>query len=145
MNYLTTSKLIGYLAIIFLAGGATGAVITLKNSRAQEVQTPSVEKTCNRLQNRLVSKLGLTPEQVKTLQPVFDQSARELRAIHSKAMCATDEVIRRAHEQIARELTPEQKLKLELLDKERADWLHHKLKGPDPDSERAAPPPDKRL
>lgn len=129
MNYLTTSKVIAYLAAIFVAGGATGAVITLQNTRCQEVQTPSMEKACTRLQDRLVVKLGLSPEQVKKLQPVFDQSAKELRVIHAKAICATDDVIRRAHEQIVPELNPDQRAKLAQLDQERAEWLRHKLKG----------------
>jgi Spy/CpxP family protein refolding chaperone len=128
MNYVTTSKVVAYLAIIFVAGGATGAVITYKNARSQQAQPASMEKACTRFQDRLVSRLALTPDQVARLQPVFDQTSQKLRAIHSKALRNTDEVIRRAHEQIARELTPEQKAKLECMEKERQEWLEHRLK-----------------
>ena len=86
-----------------------------------------MEKACTRFQDRLVSRLALTPEQVARLQPVFDHTSQQLRAIHSKALRNTDEVIRRAHEQIARELTPEQKAKLEVMEKERQQWLEHRL------------------
>jgi hypothetical protein len=123
MNHFTTSKVAACLALIFVAGGAAGAVITWKNAHGQETQSVSMEKTCNRLQDRLVSRLGLTPDQVRKLKPVFDQTARDIGSIHSKAIRDTDDIICRAHEQIARELTPEQKLKLDTFDKERRDWL----------------------
>jgi hypothetical protein len=132
MNSLTTSKLLVYLTIIFVAGGATGAVLTLQNTRRHQAQPPTMAKACTRFQDRLISRLALTPEQVKKLQPVFDQTTHELRAIHAKALRGTDDVIRRAHEQIARELTPEQKTKLEVLDKERQDWLRRRLAGCEP-------------
>jgi hypothetical protein len=127
MNYLTTSKIVSYLAIIFLAGGATGAVVGLNHSRERQVQPASMQKVCTRLQDRLISKLGLTPEQVKKLQPVFDQTAHELRAVHAKALGETDQIITRAHEQIARELTEEQKARLVEFDQQRREWLRHRL------------------
>jgi hypothetical protein len=127
MNYLTTSKILAYLAVIFIAGGATGAVITLKNARDRQAQPPSVEKACTRFQDQLIAKLGLTPAQVRKLQPVFDQTAHDLRVIHAKALRNGDEVIRKAHQQIARELTPEQKRKLDAFDQEREEWLRHRF------------------
>jgi Spy/CpxP family protein refolding chaperone len=132
MNQLVTRKVVAYLAVIFVAGGATGAVITLKNSQHKETQPGTVDKACSRFQDRLVSRVGLTPEQVKKLQPVFDKTTQELRAIHSNALRNTDEVIRKAHEQIARELTPEQNAKLQAFDKERQDWLRHRSEGRQP-------------
>jgi Spy/CpxP family protein refolding chaperone len=127
MNSLTKGKILAYLAIIFIAGGATGAVIMMRKDRGQQAQPASVEKACTRFQDRLILKLELTPAQVRKLQPVFDQTTHDLRAIHAKALRHADEVIRRAHEEIARELTPEQKLKLQALDQEREDWLRRRV------------------
>ncbi len=123
MNYLSTGKVAGYLAVIFIAGGATGAVITFKNTQERQAQPASMTKACTKFQDRLVSKLSLTSEQVRKLQPVFDQTAKELRAIHAHALKDTDNVIRKAHELIAKELTPEQKAKLDECDRERQAWL----------------------
>lgn len=128
MNSLTKSKVIAYLAVIFIAGGATGAVITLNSARERDVQPPSMEKTCNRLQDRLVSKLALTEEQVARLQPVFDETAEALRTVHSNALCNTDRILRDAHEKIARELTTEQKAKLAEFDTRRTEWLKRHVK-----------------
>jgi Spy/CpxP family protein refolding chaperone len=70
-----------------------------------------------------VTRLDLTREQVDKLQPVFDETARELRTIHSRAIRDSDEVICKAHQRIAAELTPEQKKKLEDFEQERREWL----------------------
>jgi hypothetical protein len=86
-----------------------------------------MEKVCSRLQDRLKLKLNLTDEQMKKLQPVFDQTAQELRAVRSKAISETEAIICRAHSQIARELNPEQRVKLEEFDRERRDWLEHRI------------------
>jgi hypothetical protein len=138
MNHLSLSKAIAVLALIFIAGGAAGAVLTFKNTRARETQAPSVEKACTRMQDRLISKLGLTAAQVKKLQPVFDQTAHELRAVRCKAISDSDSIIRRAHEQIAKELTPEQIGKLEEFDQQRRDWVRRQVKD-SPTEPQAAP------
>jgi hypothetical protein len=128
MNPFTTSKVLSYLALIFLAGGATGAVLTLKSTQPRQLQAPTMEKACTRLQDRLVSKLGLTPDQVRELQPVFDQTAQQLRNVHAQAIRDTDAIIHKAHEQISLQLTPEQKARLSVLDEEREEWVHRRLK-----------------
>jgi hypothetical protein len=128
MNLLNSSKLAACLAIIFVAGGAAGAVITLRNTRERQAQVPSMEKTCTRLQDRLTSKLGLSPDQVKTLQPIFDHTAHELQAVHARALRDTDQILVRAHEKIAVQLSPEQKKKLDRVDQERQEWLARRFK-----------------
>ena len=127
MNPLTTSKVIAYLAVIFVAGGATGTVITLRHAGEHRPQVATMAKACNRLQDRLTTKLGLTREQSKKLQPLFERTAEELRAVHAKALGDTELILRRAHEEIAKELTPEQKLKLDQCDQERNEWLRHRI------------------
>ena len=131
MNSLTITKLIACLAIIFLAGGAAGGVIILKHTRAHEARPASMEKVCIRVQDRLKSKLGLTEEQMKRLQPIFDQTAQDLQAVRFQAIRDTDQIICRAHHQIAQELNADQKRKLEEFDKERRDWMQRRVQEPD--------------
>ncbi len=137
MNRLTTSKVIACLAVIFVAGATAGSVVTWKKTRQQSTQPPTMEKVCTRLQDRLISKLGLSTAQVEKLQPIFDHTALELRAVHTRALCDTDQILRRAHEQMAQELSPEQKIRLQEFDRERREWMHHRLKG---DSENRVAP-----
>lgn len=129
MNALTKSQVVACLALIFIAGGALGAVITFNSARHSNAQPPSMEKTCNRLQDRLTSKLELTPDQAARLQPVFDETAEALRTVHSNALCDTDRILRTAHEKIAKELRPDQRAKLETFDSQRTEWLKRHLKG----------------
>jgi hypothetical protein len=129
MNALTKSQVVAYLALIFIAGGALGAVITLNSARQSNAQPPSMEKTCNRLQDRMTAKLELTPDQIARLQPVFDETAEALRTVHSNALCDTDRILRAAHEKIAKELRPDQRAKLETFDSQRTEWLKRHLKG----------------
>lgn len=130
MNQLTTSKVIAYLTLIFIAGGATGAVVTLKTAHVREAQPPSMEKVCTRIQDRLRTKLSLTDEQLKKLQPIFEETGVELRAIRAQAIHETDKVICSAHQQISKELSPEQKVKLEQFDSERREWMRRRLEEP---------------
>ena len=138
MNHLSLTKAIAVLALVFVAGGAAGAVLTFKNTRARDVQPAWVEKACTRMQDRLISKLGLTEAQVKKLQPVFDQTSQQLRAVRCKAICESDAIIRRAHEQIAKELNPVQTTKLEEFDQQRRDWVRRQVKDA---TKPAGPPP----
>jgi hypothetical protein len=127
MSPLTPSKVVAYLAVIFVVGGATGAVLTFKNTRDRDARPPSMEKVCSGMQDRLRTKLGLTEEQMKKLQPIFEQPAHDLRAVRSRAIQDTDAIICRAHQQIARELSPEQKIKLEEFDRERRAVIEHRI------------------
>lgn len=132
MNYLTTSKVVAYLALIFIAGGIAGAAITLRHSPPREAPAASMEKVCSRFQDRLTTKLALTPEQVQHFKPVFDQTAAQLRAVHTRALNDTDMIIRHAYDEIATELTPQQRALLEQCNRERSEILRRRLKEPDP-------------
>jgi hypothetical protein len=127
MSTLTTNKVLALLAMFFVAGAAAGSVATHLRTRHQEVSPASVEKVCTRFQDRLKTRLSLSDEQMKKLQPVFDQTAGQLQAARARAIRETDEVICRAHERIALELSSGQKDKLAQMDQERRDWIRHRL------------------
>jgi Spy/CpxP family protein refolding chaperone len=141
MNSLTQSKIILYLAIIFVAGGITGTVIAWGSAKRKMADPPSMEKVCSSLQERLKTKLELTPDQLKKIQPILDQAAQEMQAIHGKTMEQIDQTVRRTHEEIAKELSPAQKKKLAELDSERCEFMQKRLnRGP---SQLAPVPPAK--
>jgi Spy/CpxP family protein refolding chaperone len=132
MNYLTPSKVIAYLVLIFVAGGVAGAALALKHAPTPVAPAASMEKVCSRFQERLTTKLALNPDQVHRLKPVFDQTAAELHLVHTRALHDTDAVIRRAYEEIDKELTPEQHARLQQCNRERNEILSRRLKDPDP-------------
>lgn len=121
MTSLTKTKLIAYLAVIFVAGAVSGAVITSR--RAQEKsRPPSMEKVCHTMHDHLKAKLELTPEQVLQVQPILDQTAHAIKKSHARTMAEIDAAIERSHEEVAKYLTAEQLVKLEALRAERREW-----------------------
>lgn len=130
MNYLTKNKIALYLAVIFMAGGITGTVIAWGSAKGKFSQPPSMDKVCTKMQDRLKSQLELTPDQLERIQPILDRTSQEMRAIHEKTMKEIDEAIQRSHAEIARELNPEQRRKLEALQQERRELMEKRLKRP---------------
>ena len=129
MNSLTKSKIALYLAVIFTAGGITGTVIAWGSAKRKMLQPASMETVCSFMEDRLKSRLDLTPEQLQKIKPILNQPAREMKAIHAKTMEEIDQTIQRANKQIARELTEEQKRKLEQMERERCDFMQKRMKG----------------
>ncbi len=127
MNPLTNSKAAVYLATIFVAGAAAGASLTWFQTHRHDSQPASTEKVGSRLQDRLKAKLNLAPDQTKKLQPILDHTASELCAARCKALRETDQILCNAYRQIAAELNPTQKEKLAAFERERKEWLSHRL------------------
>ena len=122
MTGITQTKLAAYLAVIFVAGAVSGSVITLRKAQAKS-QPPSMEKVCHKMQDRLRTSLELTSEQSAEIQPILDRTAQEIKKIHSRTMQEIEAAICRGHEQLAKHLNPQQRLRLDQLDADRRDWL----------------------
>ncbi len=129
MNPLTQSKIILYLAVIFVAGGITGTVIAWGNAKRQLIQPTSMDTVCSYMESRLKARLGLTPEQLEKIRPILDQTGREMKAIHAKTLEQMDRTIQNANKQIAKELNEEQKRKLEQMEAERREFMRNRLGG----------------
>ena len=121
MTHLTKAKLLLYLGMIFVAGGVTGAVISLSSTRTHATEPTEVDKMCDHMQKRLKAKLQLNPEQERKVQPILDGMTREIASVHKRTTEQVGTIISKAHENLARELTPEQKLKLEEWKSERKE------------------------
>ena len=122
MNLPSKPKLIFYLAAIFLAGGVTGATVAVKATKqimAEPPKTGHIE--AQYLKERFQAKLDLTPEQAKLIDPLLDKMSDELKAIHGECGKRISAVVKNSYDQIARELTPAQRLKLEQMRKSRPE------------------------
>jgi Spy/CpxP family protein refolding chaperone len=143
----TQIKTLIYIAAIFLAGAATGGIVgACSAKRMMFLHPPRPHDLAEHLRFQLHSKLDLTPEQQRRIDPIVEQTGTELKAIHLEAMAKVAKAIDNTHVKIAAELTPEQRIKLEEMEKERREFLDHHPFGPPPphgnrhfDSER---PPD---
>ena len=124
-------KIALYVALIFLAGGVAGGSIgwtasTRQHEPRHRREFPDAKRMGEFMLRRLEERVGLTQEQVATLRPILEQSAQDIREVHGKALQEVEAVIRRTHEEIAATLTPEQKIRLDEVEKERREfWRKH--------------------
>ena len=139
MNTLTKSKIMLYLAAIFLAGGVSGAMVSLASARKLSAKAPSMDRACNHMKDRLRAKLDLSPEQMSQIEPILDQTGRELRNVHQHALREVEQVFQRSNAQIAAHLNAGQKIKLEEMEKEHRSFLDKQGCG---DKGPPGPPPD---
>ena len=106
------------LVALFALGAATGSVITLKVvKRAIEGRT-NPERMSQSLLGEYQRRLKLTPEQVDKIKPILQRTGREMWELRSEMSGRTFQVIRASHEEIAAELTPEQREEFARLNKE---------------------------
>lgn len=118
MTSLTRKKLSLYIAVIFVAGAASGSVLALRSAQKRS-HPPTMEKVCHQMERQLKTRLELTDEQFARIRPLLDEGAREIRQIHSRTLDEIDEAIRKNHAAMARHLTPDQQRRLEAMDAER--------------------------
>jgi Spy/CpxP family protein refolding chaperone len=91
------------------------------------------------MKERLRTELKLTPEQLVKISPIIDKTAVQLKRMRRDTAWRAHEVIVGAHQEMAANLTDEQRLKLQQID----DRHRHQLRGralPDPTPEPSASP-----
>ena len=148
MSSLSKTKLILYLLAIFVAGGVTGAMVALKADKQMMTEAPRPARLETRyLRDRFQSKLGLTPEQSLMVEPILEKMSEDLKSIRQDATKRISAIMKTSYDQIAKQLTPEQRKKLEEMQKERHDDHReppHRRFKPWSDSPRKSnsPPPD---
>lgn len=128
MNRLTKRRVALYLAFIFLAGAVSGGILmrTVGTERPPRRGPPSVGKMCDHVRKRFQERLALTPEQMRKIDPIIERMGEELRAIHERSTAEVESVIQRTNAEIARELTPEQRIQFEKMEQERQAWRQKK-------------------
>ena len=77
-----------------------------------------MEQVTAHLRKHLQTRLGLKADQVEKINPVLEQTSRDLQAVHEKSMSEVEQVFKRCNHEVAKTLTPEQKVKLEAMERE---------------------------
>jgi hypothetical protein len=111
-------KVFLYATIIFVAGlfvGAIGSPFLVRTF----LRPPPPGEMSRHLLTRLRSDLALTPEQTAQVKPLVVQAAADLDAIRVSTTKQVSDRIAETNAKIAAFLTPEQKAKLEKMEKER--------------------------
>jgi len=101
---------LGFL-LVFLAGAATGMFAAAWHAR-DSVRRHHAGMMGNRMRVHITRHLGLTPEQVQALDPIFDRTAKELQTIRQETGQRVAQTMETAHREFAPHLTPEQQARL---------------------------------
>ena len=127
-----------YLVAVFvaglLAGGAAGFCLGKRNA----FTPPRPQDMATHMCDRLKSKLHLTPDQEKRIEPLVREAATELESVFCSTAERMTEVFRKLNERQKQFLTPEQQTLLEELERERQQSFHKAFK-PKPDDQPGSP------
>jgi hypothetical protein len=124
MNHLTRTKVVLYLAVIFIAGSVTGAVLGWNGAQQRRMKPPSPKNFCEHVREKLRNELSLTPPQVQQLDPLLEKQARQMEEIHGRTVQQVNELIRTFNAEItnALNLSPQQCEKLAAMEKQRLEF-----------------------
>ncbi len=115
-----------YVALIFLVGAGSGAVIAWQTSRKTPIPPTPTPIIATRLKERFQDRLALTPEQMQKIGPMIDQAMARLEVIRRETATQIFANVTNMHDQVAAVLTPEQRIKFDQLEQERHDYLRVK-------------------
>ena len=127
MNKPNCWKIFAYMAALFVAGGICGAMIM--DHMSANPQTLIVNRApaiADKIQKKLSTRLGLTPDQLKTLGPAIEKTSEEMEASHRDCLKRISLALDNLHNQIGPVLTPEQKPSLEGLRAEKKELMWQK-------------------
>jgi Spy/CpxP family protein refolding chaperone len=138
MNKSLRWKLILAFVLVFLAGAACGFFGAVHVHHVFAQMDPG--SMAQHMKQRLRGELKLTPEQMQQISPIIDRAASQLKTKREQTMRDVHEIFKQTHRDMQPFLTPEQRTKLEQLEKRHRHLLHrHGFMAPGPP---APPPPD---
>jgi Spy/CpxP family protein refolding chaperone len=127
MNRGLQWKLIAGFLLVFVAGGISGAFFGGLYARHYFFELHHPERIGGRMKERLRAELSLTPEQVAKISPIIDKTTAQLRDIRRDTGRRVHEIIADAHQQMATELTDEQRQKLKQIEERHRQWRHRRF------------------
>jgi Spy/CpxP family protein refolding chaperone len=139
MNRALQWKLVAGFILVFIAGGITGAFLGGVYARHLFFEFHHPELVGVRMKERLRTELNLTPEQVSKISPVIDKTAAQLQQVRRDTGRRVHEIMTEAHQQIAADLTDEQRQKLQQIEDRHRRWHRHRW--PHEPASKPAPTP----
>jgi Spy/CpxP family protein refolding chaperone len=127
MNRALQWKLIAGFLLVFVAGGITGAFVGGSYARYHFFELHQPERIGGRMKERLRAELNLTPEQVAKISPIIDRTTAQLREIRRDTGRRVHGIMMEAHQQMAAQLSDEQRQKLTQIEERHRRWRHHRF------------------
>ena len=124
--------------VVFAAGIATGMFIGTR--KAHDVLAFKHQgRMGERMRQRLIHELELTPEQIEKVSPILDDTSRRLHDIRRESGRRVGETMRESHAAMGPHLTPEQRERLATMKMRHKRRLHRRGMHPPPGEEPDAP------
>ena len=122
MNKSLRWKLILAFVLVFLAGVACGFFGTFHMHYF--FARMDSESMAQQMKQRLHTELKLTPQQMQQISPIIDRAASQLKTKREQTMRDVHEIFEQTHRDMQPFLTPEQRTRLEELEKRHRHLLH---------------------
>ena len=116
-------KTIGYALAIFITGGISGGALGVYETKSHLFTPVRDQELALRLRKRLENRLALTPEQIAKVDPIIDSSVRDIRSIRMESAQRVVKVLDDSYAQISAVLTPDQRTKLDEMQRERHEMM----------------------
>jgi len=124
MNGALKWKLVAGFVLVFVAGGIAGAALGGFYARHVFFDVHHPRRVGDRMKERLRTELSLTTEQVAKISPIVDKTAAQLQEIRRDTGRRVHEIMAEAHNEIAVNLTDEQRQKLQQIEERHRRWRH---------------------
>ena len=112
-------RAISGLFAIFLFGNVSGAFLGARFQEERHEKRDKVDHLEFNIMWHLKVKLGLKPRQIDKIDPLVKNACHEIRAVYTQGAEDIEKIIRKYHELIAGELTPDQDRIFKKLEAER--------------------------
>ena len=137
-------KIVLVLLGIFVAGGVTGGLVTIRFGHRWLARHPGPEQWGPNHLKRLGERLDLKPEQTELIRPIVRRHMEELNRVRTNSLAETKSIFDRMDQEISAQLTPEQRAKFEQLNKEMRERARkflpdHRMHPPGPDGRPGEP------
>lgn len=113
--------------VVFVAGVASGTFAGAWQARHAFAGRHG-PRMAERMRERFQQELDLTPEQMRNVAPILDETAQRLQEIRRETGRRVSETVAESHQRLAEHLTPEQQAELsrQLEQRHHRFWRWHR-------------------
>lgn len=119
MSGLSKSRVITYVAGLFVLGALAGGFAGYSAGKERSFRPPKSEEMATHIQRKMTERLKLSPAQSAAILPFIKKDCDTIGQMQKECSRRINEVISASRSDIMAILTPEQRLELEAMDKER--------------------------
>jgi len=127
---MSGGKIGSYLVAIFLLGGTSGAFVDWEVTKYKSAQPLTAECITDHILSRIDSRVHLTGAQRDKIAPIVSKAATDIVTVNHNVRGQISGILSNTDAQIAGELTPEQQVKFEQMERERREFFRKRYPAP---------------